>query len=164
MLAHCGWDLVLYLSVPELREPALIAHHVVTGALGYLALWPVAFGHYYDIFYAGVAELSNVPLAFMELCKLLPELQSRHDRLSKASRAMFSLSFAVLRLGYWPLLTLQFWRDVLDAIDAGRVHSLPIAYFYLGCNALLTGMQILWGWKLLRGWLKALQSRVSTAW
>ena len=83
MLAHCGWDLMLYSSVPELREPALIAHHLVTvglgrltcphdnsdglpltpscraaqAALGYFALRPVSFAHHFDIFFAGVAEV-----------------------------------------------------------------------------------------------------------
>ena len=49
----------------------------------------------------------------------------------------------------------QFWADVLGAIESGRVHSLPIAQFYLACNALLTAMQFAWGLKLVRGWIKA---------
>lgn len=77
MLAHCAWDLVLYISIPELREPSLIVHHIVTALLGYLALYPVAFAHYYDIYFAGVAEISNIPLSVLEAFKLLPQLSKR---------------------------------------------------------------------------------------
>jgi hypothetical protein len=32
---------ILYLAIPELRDPALLAHHVITAALSVLGLHPV---------------------------------------------------------------------------------------------------------------------------
>ena len=43
----------------------------------------------------------------MEACKLLPDLQPTYPQLATISRAAFSASFVVLRLGYWPLLACQ---------------------------------------------------------
>ena len=66
LVAHLATDLALYLALPELRQPALIAHHIVTGALAYLAL-DAPYCHHYILFFVGVAELSNLPLFFVEL-------------------------------------------------------------------------------------------------
>ena len=92
LVAHLASDLLLYLSLPELRQPALIAHHLLTGALAQLATHPVPhphpsssphaasthapawseqvpYTHHYILFFAGAAELSNLPLGWIELCK-----------------------------------------------------------------------------------------------
>ena len=54
-----------------------------------------------------VWQVSNVPLAFMEACKLLPDLQPHYPQMASTSRAAFSASFIMLRLGYWPLVAKQ---------------------------------------------------------
>eukprot|EP00964_Phaeocystis_antarctica_P068461 scaffold41463_cov75-Phaeocystis_antarctica.AAC.7 len=51
---------------PPLRTTTMIAHHVATGLTAWLSLQ----GHcmYYAIYFAGVVELTNIPLTFMDLC------------------------------------------------------------------------------------------------
>ena len=51
---------------PPLRTPPMIAHHVATGLVAWFSLQ----GHcmYYAIYFAGVVELTNIPLTFMDLC------------------------------------------------------------------------------------------------
>lgn len=150
MIAHCLWDLVLYVSIPELRQLPLIVHHLVTALLGYLALYPVAFAHYYDIYFAGVAEVSNVPLSLLEVFKLLPQLSDRYPRARKLARTAFGVSFCLLRLIMWPIVSFRFWSDTLQSIFYGRVHSLFIACVYLSSNTVLTWMQFVWGRKFFK--------------
>ena len=52
---------------PPLRTTTMIAHHVATG----LTAWISLQGHcmYYAIYFAGVVELTNIPLTFMDLCR-----------------------------------------------------------------------------------------------
>ena len=141
---------MLYLALPELREPLLLLHHAVTAVLAYLAIYPVAYCHYYILFFAGVAEASNVPLALVELCKLLPGLRAALPTTELLARASFFASFVVLRLLCWPLVALLFWRDSLRVLVDGPVHSHFAVLFYLAANALLTAMQLGWGFKLVR--------------
>ena len=92
--AHLLSDCVLYVALPELRRaPMLLVHHLITGGLAVLATEPSAYCHYYIIFFAGVAEVSNVPLAFLELGRLLPLLPEAYPRLHGAAWATFGLSF-----------------------------------------------------------------------
>eukprot|EP00326_Haptolina_ericina_P016885 CAMPEP_0181185802 /NCGR_PEP_ID=MMETSP1096-20121128/9701_1 /TAXON_ID=156174 ORGANISM="Chrysochromulina ericina, Strain CCMP281" /NCGR_SAMPLE_ID=MMETSP1096 /ASSEMBLY_ACC=CAM_ASM_000453 /LENGTH=156 /DNA_ID=CAMNT_0023274669 /DNA_START=437 /DNA_END=907 /DNA_ORIENTATION=- len=141
---------ILYLAIPELRDPALLAHHVITAALSVLGLHPVAFAHFYDLYFAGVAELSNVPLAFIEAGKLIPQLKDRCPRTSEAASIAFTASFFILRLLCWPTVSLFFWSDTIAHINEGTIHATSVAAFYLLSNTALTAMQLVWGWKLLR--------------
>lgn len=148
--AHLVSDLVLYLAIPELRKaPALIAHHVMTGVLAVLAVAPAAYCHCYIIFFAGVAELSNVPLAFLELAKLLPPhtLRAACPLLHAAAIAAFGVSFGALRLVCWPVVAATFWTDSLQALRDGHA-TRYVVLIYLAANAVLTLMQLAWGLKL----------------
>jgi hypothetical protein len=155
MMAHVLADVVLALALPEIREPALIVHHFLTMALAVLALRPVPFAHYYDIFFAGVCELSNVPLAVMEAFKTMPAARPMYPRLYQRASSLFTLSFVVLRLVYWPLVSWRFWAATLAALRAGVPHADASALiFYLVANGCLTALQVGWGAKLLRGHLR----------
>ncbi len=148
LAAHLASDLIMYISLAELRDPMLVLHHAITGALTYFALQPVPFVQHYCTFYAGVCELSNVPLALVELCKLMPSLRPSLPRGAEpAARLLFALSFVALRMVYWPIVTVQYWRDSLDALS-GVLPSQLQMFFYLGSNAVLTGMQLVWGLKV----------------
>ena len=52
---------------PPLLTRTMIAHHIATGLTAWLSLQ----GHcmYYAIYFAGVVELTNIPLTFMDLCR-----------------------------------------------------------------------------------------------
>ena len=149
LLAHFLIDLICYMAIPELREkPALIAHHVLAGALTCLAWHSSAYAHYYFIFFGGVVELSNIPLAFLEACQLVPELR-KWTRTYLAARTIFSASFIALRLVCWPSVALDFWRDSFAAMDCVHTSTLTVLFF-LASNAVLTVMQFAWGFMLGR--------------
>ena len=178
LVAHLATDLVLYMTLREVRQPALILHHIITGALAYIAL-DMPYCHYYILFFVGVAEVSNLPLGLMELCKLVPELKTARPQLYAASRGLFKASFFALRLVYWPLVTMRFWYDSLLLLYApeppvvtwwdsllspssmlwdGEERDRPlhcrsrfVTAFYLLANLVLTMMQVAWGVTLARG-------------
>jgi hypothetical protein len=154
MLAHLFADCCAYATLPECFDPWLVAHHVLTALLGVLAVVPAPFAHHYDLFFIGVAEASSVPLGVMELCKLLPAFRTAHPRLHRAARRCFAFAFVALRLLYWPVVSLRFWRDAVGVLWRGEAHSPGVALLYLGANGVLTAMQAVWGRRLLRGVLR----------
>ena len=160
LVAHLASDMVLYAVLPELREPALVAHHAVTGALAHIALRPEAFAHHYCAFFVGVAELSNVPLGYVELAKLVPAVKAASPRAYKAHRACFTAAFVALRLACWPIVSARFWRDSLHVLlheheEGAHCASRPTMLFFLLSNAGLTAMQFAWGAMLCRRLFRA---------
>ena len=178
LVAHVASDLLMYLALPELSQPTLIVHHVLTGVLAYLAL-DSAYCHHYILFFVGVAELSNVPLGFVELCKLVPAVKAACPRGYSAARSLSTVSFVALRLVYWPLVTARFWRDSLELWQAPdppaeswsaslaslaslvgygesggglslHCRSRPVTAIYLIANVVLTLMQLGWGLTLVQ--------------
>jgi hypothetical protein len=119
--------------------------------LAFFALEPVALCHYYDLFFAGVAEVSSVPLACMELFKLLPACRDEFPGLARAFRHVFTASFTLIRLLYWPFVCAQFFTDCTRSIRSGETQSRAIVLLYMATNAGLTVLQYIWGAKLLRG-------------
>ena len=150
MLAHLISDLAIAVFLPEVREPAIIVHHVLTLILGVLAL--SNFAHFYCIFFAGLCELSNVPLAVLEVFKLVPDMKALHPQLVVRARHTFSLLFIPLRLIYWPLVSHSFWRASLTALGSGAEFN-AVILFYLLANGSLTALQFAWGAQLIRGYL-----------
>jgi len=164
LVAHLASDLLLYLSLPELRQPALIAHHLLTGALAQLATHPVPYTHHYILFFAGAAELSNLPLGWIELCKLLPPVRAASPGGYSAARAVFAASFVTLRLLLWPAVTVRFWSDSLLALRGDvACASRGATSFYLASNAVLTAMQLGWGVIICRRIAAAASAAASAA-
>ena len=123
---------------------------LVVTVLGVLAL--SNFAHFYCIFFAGLCELSNVPLAVLEVFKLVPDMKALHPQLVVRARHAFSLLFIPLRLIYWPLVSHSFWRASLAALGSGAEFN-AVILFYLLANGSLTALQFAWGAQLIRGYL-----------
>ena len=100
------WDIPLT-SLPSIYSPAAMGHHVVTSVLALLALRP--YCAYYAPFFAGVIEISSVPLVFVDLfhpkhLQALAEASPALSALNGAARAAFAASFLVLRTACFPLV------------------------------------------------------------
>ena len=155
---------------PPLRTTTMIAHHVATGLTAWLSLQ----GHcmYYAIYFAGVVELTNIPLTFMDLCgcrhparllrapcerstpqlrnppgRYFPVLEQRYPGVSTAARLSFALGFIALRvLGWLPAFVL-YLRDLRDlAPDEPLVVGIMAT-----TTVIITGLQMFWGYKVVRG-------------
>ena len=134
---------------PEYCNAAFIGHHVTTFTLALLSKRP--FLHYYGFFFFGFAMISNIPLAFIELTQA-----AAWPKAHTASRLLFALFFLALRTSYWPYVSSGFWADSLGAIGVTGAPTMDVPnpyalWFFLLANFGLTGLQLLWTQKIVKG-------------
>ena len=100
--------------------------------------------HYYGFFFFGVVQISSVPLALADVAELLG-----YPKLLAACRALFAISFLIVRTGMWPLVSLKFWGDTITTFRAGGRSLGPLTIF-LCANIFLTSLQFLWTGQIVR--------------
>jgi len=134
----------------------MVAHHVSVVLLAALSV-KGPFVHFYAPFFFGVPELSSVFLVFVDFFKSYPTVRSRFAALNEVVRTLFGVTFLVVRCGWWPVVTYNFWADMLAA--EGPLHGAlasresgawgltyhSLALIFCVCNVALTGLQFHWG-------------------
>ena len=148
------YNTVAVLLLPEYRTAAFVGHHVVTCLLAYLSLTP--FLHYYGFFFFGLAAVSSVPLAIVEVTK-----STGMTSLSEVLKMLFAVLFLAIRTAYWPVVSYGFWQDTLGALSDGSVHSVPAAVIFLVANVGLTGLQFYWTTLIISGIVEMSQGKVA---
>jgi hypothetical protein len=129
---------------------AMLGHHLATLTL--CALVAVApYSHWGISFFAGVIEFTNLPLTVIDLFKAFKELQIMYPGIHTLTRATFSISFLVLRIGFWLPM---FWIILTDAKELVAVsNSIGLqqvcAFYMVPSLGFLTGLQFFWGWKIV---------------
>merc|ERR1719217_1399419 len=86
-------------------------HHVAMCVTAFLALSPL--GLFYATFFAGLAEVSSVPLVFVDLFHPkhfadLLKFSPRLDSFNMGCRVCFALLFMIFRAVWWPLVMLLY--------------------------------------------------------
>ena len=147
MISYQGWNALLCLFNADLRDPAMIGHHIATGSLAYFGLHP--YVHYYGLFFFGFAELTNIPLTIVDIFKYFPDLKAKFPALNDLCRVAFAVSFILLRLLLWPYVSFEFWTGSLALLQEGKAHSIFVVSVFLGANIFLTGLQFFWGSKIV---------------
>ena len=125
----------------------MIGHHFVTGSLAYFGLHP--YLHYYGMYYFGIAELTNIPLTIMDVFKYFKHWADKYPTLNSIIRTTFGVSFILLRLIMWPILSAPFWMGSLTMLYNGTAHSPFVVAYFLLANLFLTGLQFTWGQKIV---------------
>jgi hypothetical protein len=106
----------------------------------------------------GVASLATAPLCVADICALLRPRYPLFERLHSPCRALFAIVFLILRVAIWPCVSVRFWMDALWTLVDGTAR-LPFAtWTFLVANLLLTGLQLVWGRKVVLGLVKALRA------
>lgn len=146
MFSYQVWNVVLCFVLSDLFEPFFIGHHSVTAILAFFGTNP--YVHYYGLFFFGVAELTNIPLTFVDVFKYFPEMKVKFSMVNEVSRVVFALSFIILRLIIWPIVSYEFWKESVNLVQTGEAHSNFVVIFFLFANLFLTGLQFLWGSKI----------------
>jgi hypothetical protein len=146
MLSYQGWNVLLCLVNADLRDPAMIGHHIATFSLAYFGLNP--YVHYYALFFFGFAEMTNIPLTLVDIFKYFPDLKEKFSTINEICRISFALSFIVLRLIVWPYVSYGFWVGSLNLLQSGEAHSPLVVFVFLAANIFLTGLQFFWGSKI----------------
>ena len=142
MVGYQLYNTILCLYLKEERKVEVIVHHVLTAALSFFTLHP--FVHAYTVLFIGLAELTNIPLGFVDA--------SRKGFLTPSIlwRGLFAVSFILIRVLAWPIVSVYFWMDLLGAMKEGADHNTPVCILFLVANAGLTGLQQFWGLKIMR--------------
>ena len=157
-----GFQLYDFLStflVADLRKAEHLGHHVSTLLTAYSgAAAGGPYFLYYSSFFFGFIEVSSVPLAFVDLFRQFPSL-AKHPLGSQANevvRLLFGVSFLVTRCVLFPMVMLtRFWPDMRDIIAADDVRcGWPILAWMAFSSVFLTGMQLFWGFKIVKVLLK----------
>mmetsp|Transcript_14025 Transcript_14025/g.16995 ORF Transcript_14025/g.16995 Transcript_14025/m.16995 type:complete len:252 (+) Transcript_14025:114-869(+) len=144
------YDLVMSLVTKELRKPEMVAHHLVTGLLAYWVLTG-PYLHYFCTFFVGVAELSSIPLVFVDTCKQFPSIAKQFPTVEVVAKGLFALLFLSIRVIYWPIVSYQFWIQSLDLLNTGKAHLEYVVVTFLIANVFLTLLQQYWGTLVLKG-------------
>jgi hypothetical protein len=152
MLWYQIWNTIFCLLLAEYRDPVMIAHHAVTALLVYMTLHP--FLQHYGIFFFGVPEVTSIPLTLVDIFKQFPDLRDKFSTLNSAARWVFGLSFLVVRLVLWSRVCLEYWIEAIAILQSGAAHSLFVNVFFMGANVFLTGLQWLWGYKIVIAMVK----------
>ena len=135
-----------------LRNPYMIAHHIVAAALAFLGLHP--FLHSFAPFFFGMVESTSVPLTIFDVIERFSEssnLTWTSLPIYQVSRISFALSFILLRLILWPIYCAPFWKGSIDLMSKKEAHSNLVVDFYLISSLFMTFLQLMWGQRVVTG-------------
>lgn len=131
---------------------------------GLFCKWGNQIGYYYASYYFGVIELSSVFLTYVDMFhpkykhyhkwltakhtdEKMISLQKVLNNLNEAARALFAVSFLVLRGLYFPYVS--FRRAIPDLFEAYKAppDGVPMwtGYFLIGSITLFACLQAYWG-------------------
>ena len=155
MTGYQLYNLAVCLGIAEYRTFEFLAHHVTTALLSWCVLAP--YVHYYAFWYIGIAELSSVPLALVDVGRYFPAVGQRFPAFNMAARLLFALTFMVVRVGVWPCISVLFWRSNLPYLFGGlgmagypAPRRMWVIVLFLVTNFGLTGLQFMWAGKLIK--------------
>ena len=148
MFCYQVWNLIACLIHNQFRTADAIGHHIVTGAVAYFALRP--FGHYYALFYAGISECSTISLNFVSTFTDVPELSKKYPQIFILSKIIFGCSYFIIRMVIWPILSIELWLGCRDLLVSGKAQSNVVVGFLMFANMFLTGLQLYWGYLLVK--------------
>jgi len=80
------------------ESPAMLAHHVTVVAVGSMSAFFRNGFRYWTPFFYGIIEISSIPLSIMNFFKDNPKLIEKYPSVYSGLRAVFSLSFLLVRL------------------------------------------------------------------
>lgn len=139
---------------PPLNAPSMFLHHFSAGFCGLFSFLP--FIQFYSIFFGGIVELSNIPLTWIDVAKTVPSLKKAYPGMYSGARICFALLFVLLRNIMWPYFAGLMCRDVYILRD--RVHPAGQIFLYFAAAA-LTGLQVNWGYVVMRNVLRAVKKQ-----
>ena len=150
------------LFIPQQRTFPFLAHHITALTLALFSMHP--YLHYYGFFFFGIAQVSSLPLCVANvlspLCERYPAVRKGH----LASQAVFAVLFLLVRTLAWPIRSWQFWIDSLSVMWDRSSHSTGVTVTYLACNLFMTGLQFVWGRKVVLILLRTVRGTQDARW
>jgi hypothetical protein len=157
MLVYQLWNLIACLVHNEYRDIPSLGHHIVTAGLAYCGFNP--FAQYYALFYFGIAELTTIPLNFVNTFKNVPQLAQSYPAFYQHCRTVFAISFLLIRTIWWPIVSYGLFLACVDLISSETAHSVPVICYFLFSNLFLTSLQFYWGYLIIINALKGKEKK-----
>lgn len=154
MISYQLWNALLCLIMETLNDRSMILHHLSTASLAYLGLHP--YLHHTAVYFLGIAEASNIPLTVYDVCKKFESRGWKDTQVFQVAQITFAVSFIVFRLILWPYKCYPLYMGCIQLIAAHKAHNNIVAIWFLACNVFLSGLQVLWGYKIVVGLLQFL--------
>ena len=104
------YELACAALVKRLRGKSfeMVIHHALSLTLASMAVNKGMY-FFYGTYFFGLSEFSSIPLAFVDLFKMFPDLKKKYAAANEAVRPFFAVIFLVVRSFYWPLVSYHFW-------------------------------------------------------
>mmetsp|Transcript_23451 Transcript_23451/g.46221 ORF Transcript_23451/g.46221 Transcript_23451/m.46221 type:complete len:280 (-) Transcript_23451:114-953(-) len=147
MTIYQFWNFFICLFLKEFSDWESLIHHILTTAVSFFGMGPIF--QYYGAFFCGCTELSTVPLTAVDIFKKFPRFRDQFATLNSVSRITFAASFLFLRVAYWPVIAVFFWKDAFALLQSGEQKSTFVVLLFLVSNMGLTLLQFMWGKKIL---------------
>lgn len=146
MFCYQFWNTIQCFLYRELLSPTMIMHHSATCILQVLGFLP--FLHSECFFFIGLAEITNIPLTIMDLCKCRPEWRERWPNLYSLNQLLFAIAFLAIRVVIWPIRAIPVWWNLAILLSQGQARNETVAYGFIAISSVLSIMQIMWGKKI----------------
>ena len=143
MMAYQFWNTINCFVYKEFCHKTMILHHAAVVFLTIICFSP--FLHPEGFFYLGMAEVTNIPLTWMDVCIKKPEWKDRWPFLHDLSQLTFAVTFIGIRLVFWMIRAIPVWCDLSGMLLIGNVRSYPVAVGFIVISGVLTVLQFIWG-------------------
>ena len=145
------YELACAARVKRLRGKTfeMVAHHALALLLACLAVNKDIY-YFYGTYFFGVSELSSLPLVFLDLFKMFPEVKKRYPLSNELIRPFFCVCFLVLRTFYWPYVSYHFWSASLTHYPNDALEVMT----FCTVNLLLSALQAFWTYLIIIGLYK----------
>jgi len=147
------WSIAV--GIIKIKEPfTMIMHHISVVCVALISVVFTNGFRYYTAFFYGVAEISSVPLALMNIFKNNPALVQKHPTWNLIIKMAFAVSFLSVRVIYWTPLMFTFLR-LSYSLSSTCPTMLCFVYLrlFMLCASFLTFLQWHWAWKIIKGLL-----------
>lgn len=146
MMVFQSWNVLLCFVCRDLRDPAMIAHHIITAMCSSFALHPCM--QYYSISTLGLTELSGIPLTVIDIFKFFPHWAEKYPNVNITARISFAILFYSLRIIYLPFFMIPLTFNTYSLLVQGKAHNNGVFIFVLVASIFMVGLQFLWAYKI----------------
>ena len=147
MFVFPGYNTVFSLLFQQTRDTVMIIHHISAVLTAVVAMAP--FLQHDAFFFFGMAEISNIPLTWIDLTRQMPTLRDDYKQVHAFFQLFFVMAFLLIRCIIWPVRVGFVIYRISIFIERGLIHSEAVAYGFMGTTMLLTALQFVWGRKIL---------------
>ena len=157
------YNFVMCCVIEEFRTPIHLGHHAAVAILCYQTS-TYNFLHYFCLYFAGIAELSSVPLGVIDGAKYLPEFGAAFPSFISGCKYAFAVLFLIVRVIVWPVMSYQFLSVGIPLAlgsntDGRTLHSNVALWTYILGQIFLTPLQFYWFSLILKMATKQLKSQ-----